>query len=259
MRDDATIIAALNVFPHSPLMTAKFHGSLTDLKDKLLSANLEGEWEEQPNGVWKFKCLDRSGLLWSQTKGTVWCDGPPAVKAALEQKVEMALADGTAPAHVPAGSAIFVVHGRDHDSRDQLELVLRRLGLEPFVLQVTGGGGDTLIESLERMIGKTAQSAFGIALMTPDDLGYLKDEKPEDAKPRARQNVIMEMGMLLASLTRKRCAILQKGFVDMPSNMGGVITIPFNNHVKEAVPKLVQRLQEAGFKLDPTAIGIAQG
>jgi len=31
--------------------------------------------------------------------------------------------------------------------------------------------------------------------------------------------------MLLASLTRKRCAILIKGFVELPSNMGGVITI----------------------------------
>jgi predicted nucleotide-binding protein len=51
---------------------------------------------------------------------------------------------------------------------------------------------------------------------------------------------------------------LTKGFVELPSNMGGVITIPFNDHVREAVPKLVQRLQEAGFKLDPTAIGIAQ-
>jgi predicted nucleotide-binding protein len=96
-------------------------------------------------------------------------------------------------------------------------------------------------------------------LVTPDDLGYLKTEKPEDAKPRARQNVIMEMGMLLASLTRKRCAILQRGFVEMPWNMGGVITIPFNDHVREAVPKLVQRLQEAGFKLDPSAIGLASG
>jgi hypothetical protein len=37
--------------------------------------------------------------------------------------------------------------------------------------------------------------------------------------------------------------------------MGGVITIPFNNHVREAVPKLVQRLQEAGFRLDAAAIG----
>jgi predicted nucleotide-binding protein len=150
------------------------------------------------------------------------------------------------------------VHGRDHDARDQLDLILRKLGLLPYILQVTGGGGDTLIEALERMIGKSALSAFGIVLVTPDDMGYLKTEKPEDAKPRARQNVIMEMGMLLSSLTRKRCAIHTKGFVEMPSNMGGVVTIPFNVHVREAVPKLVQRLQEAGFKLDPGAIGQAQ-
>jgi predicted nucleotide-binding protein len=91
-------------------------------------------------------------------------------------------------ATIDPSSTIFVVHGRDIDSRDQLELVLRRLGLAPFVLQVTGGGGDTLIEALERMIGKSAQSAFGIVLVTPDDMGRLKTEKPEEAKPRARQN-----------------------------------------------------------------------
>src|SRR5690606_39863872 len=198
------------------------------------------------------------GINWSETKGTIWFDGPSTPKASLESRVKGILANGETS--IPdKESRIFVVHGRDHDARDQLELVLRRLGLEPFVLQITGGGGDTLIEALERQIGKTAQSSFGIVLVTPDDLGYLKTETPEDAKPRARQNVIMEMGMLLSSLTRKRCAILQKGFVEMPSNMGGVITIPFNDHVPEAVPKLVQRLQDAGFKLDPTAIGIAQG
>jgi hypothetical protein len=38
-----------------------------------------------------------------------------------------------------------------------------------------------------------------------------------------------------------------------------VITIPFNDHVREAVPKLVQRLQEAGFDLSPSAIWQAQG
>lgn len=124
---------------------------------------------------------------------------------------------------------------------------------------MTGGGGDTLIEALERMIGKAAQSAFGIVLATPDDLGYLKEDGAADAQPRARQNVIMEMGMLLASLTRRRCAIITKGHIEMPSNMGGVITVGSNDHVREAVPKLVQRLQDAGFELDPTAIGVAQG
>lgn len=252
-------VAGFLLFRHIPGMTLRFHGSHQQLTDRLLPLGLDGEWEQGPNGVWKFRSRDRAGLLWSETKGTIWFDGPQGSRDSLEQKVQAALCDG-APVGVPApGGMMFVVHGRDHEARDQLELVLRRLGLEPFVLQVTGGGGDTLIEALERMIGKSAQSSFGIVLLTPDDLGYLKAEKPEDAKPRARQNVIMEMGMLLASLTRKRCAILQKGFVELPSNMGSVITIPFNDHVREAVPKLVQRLQEAGFKLDPRAIGLAQG
>lgn len=239
-------------------MALKFHGSFDELKQKLTPLGLDGTWQELANGVVKFTCRDHGGMSWSTTKGTVWFDGPATAKAALASKVEQVLADGAPVAEADPRSTIFVVHGRDSDSRDQLELILRRLGLEPFVLQITGGGGDTLIEALERQIGKTAQSSFGIVLATPDDMGYLKLEGADEAKARARQNVIMEMGMLLASLTRKRCAILVKGFVELPSNMGGVITIPFNDHVKEAVPKLVQRLQEAGFKLDPAAIGIAQ-
>jgi predicted nucleotide-binding protein len=257
--DDVAHIATLSVFRHIRGMSQKFHGTYQSFKDKLLPLGLEGDWEDQPNGVFKFKCRDRAGVLWSQTKGTVWFDGPSPQKDALTDRVIVALRDGISAAAPDTDSHIFIVHGRDHDSRDQLELALRRLGLEPYILQVTGGGGETLIGALETNIGKSARSAFGIVLVTPDDMGYLKTEKPEDAKPRARQNVIMEMGMLLASLTRRRCAILQKGFVEMPSNMGGVIVIPFNDHVKEAIPKLVQRLQEAGFKLDPTSIGIAAG
>ena len=252
-------VAAEIASRHTWRMAARIHGTLQEFKDRLLPLDLDGEWEELANGVHKFMGRDRAGILWSETKGTVWFDGPAPQKDALAAKVEAILADSAVTAPIAADSTIFVVHGRDHNALDQLELVLRRLGLEPFVLQITGGGGDTLIEALERMIGKSAQSAFGIVLATPDDMGYLNGEDPEDAKPRARQNVIMEMGMLLASITRRRCAILTKGYVELPSNMGGVITIPFNEHVREAVPKLVQRLQDAGIKLDAGAVGRAQG
>jgi predicted nucleotide-binding protein len=245
---------------HTWRMPEKFYGSLQDLKDKLLPLDLDGEWQEHPNGVWKFRRKDKAGILWSSSKGTIWFDGPDPQKTAFEKSALAALRDGSivAPAQVKENTTIFVVHGRDEDARDQLELILHRLGLEPFVLQITGGGGDTLIEALEKMIGKAAQSAFGIVLVTPDDVGYLKSAGATEAQARARQNVIMEMGMLLSSLTRRRCAVLIKGHVDMPSNMGGVITINFNEHVKETVPKLVQRLEDAGFKLDARAIGTAQ-
>lgn len=258
--DDCDTLAATVPRRHTCRMSIKHHGTLQELKDLLLPLGLEGEWQEQPNQVWKHKCKDKAGLLWSETKGTIWFDGPTAVKDALKARVEELFSDGKAAARIDLNkSTIFVVHGRDQTSREQLELILHRLGLKPFVLQITDGGGDTLIEALEKQIGKAAQSSFGIVLATPDDVGYLKADGPAEGQPRARQNVIMEMGMLLASLTRKRCAVLTKGFIEPPSNLGGVITIPFNEHVKETVPKLVQRLQGAGFKLDPKDIGIAQG
>jgi len=152
---------------------------------------------------------------------------------------------------------IFVVHGHDGESREQLELVLHRLGLKPFVLQNTDGGGLTIIEKLEHMIGKNARSSFGIVLLTPDDVGYSRAEGEALAKPRARQNVILEMGMLLASLTRERVAILQKGYMEHPSDVSGIIYIAFKDHVREAVPKLVGRLQAVGITLDPAKIAEA--
>lgn len=201
---------------------------------------------------------DCAGLNWSATKGTLWYDGPSPAKERLQAAVESALSVEV-PAPTPAAGAktIFVVHGHDAISREQLELVLHKLGLEPFVLQNTDGGGLTIIESLEKMIGKNAESYFGIVLLTPDDMGFAKKDGDAEAKPRARQNVILEMGMLLASLTRDRVAILQKGFVEHPSDTTGIIYLPFNEHVKEVVPKLAARLQKVGIDVDGAAIARA--
>lgn len=238
-----------------------FHGSLDELKEAVAKTGFDGDWQEKPNNCWRFVSKDRAGLNWSVNKGTVWFDGPADAKTQLQTNLEIVLTEGQAAAVAvaePAGSTIFVVHGHDTVAREQLELILHRLGLEPYVLQNTDGGGRTIIESLERMIGKNAASSFGIVLLTPDDVGYSKQEGDAEAKPRARQNVIMEMGMLLTSLTRERVAILQKGFVERPSDVDGIIYIPFNDHVREVVPKLAGRLQAAGIQLDAAAVAKAQ-
>ena len=234
---------------------ATFHGSIDDLKALVDATELPGSWEQKPNQCWKFTGKDRAGLNWSETKGTLWFDGPSEAKNKLSAAVE-ALA-GTATPKTDENRTIFVVHGHDSDTREQLELVLHRLGLKPYVLQNTDGGGLTIIEKLEQMIGKNAESSFGIVLLTPDDIGYSKSDGEAQAKPRARQNVILEMGMLLASLTRERVAILQKGFMEHPSDVAGIIYIPFKDHVKESVPKLVGRLQAVGITLDPAKIAEA--
>ncbi len=72
----------------------KFHGTREQLMDKLLLLGIDGEWQEEPNKVWKFRCPDRSGMHWSESKGTIWFDGPQAAKSALQAKIEAAFEEG---------------------------------------------------------------------------------------------------------------------------------------------------------------------
>ena len=234
----------------------KFHGTFEELKSAVSSIYPVGEWSEKPeNGLHCFRSRTGEVLNWWPSKGTLQFQGknPDAFRAALTGALGQPVAP--APAKAPPAAKIFVVHGHDRDARDQLELVLRRLGLEPFILQNADGGGKTIIEALEQNIYKEA--AFGVVLLTPDDYGYSKSETEADRKPRTRQNVILEMGMIMASLGRERMAILQKGALERPSDTDGILRIEFNDHARETVPKLVQRLQAAGFTIDAQAIAAA--
>ncbi|MBO8168167.1 MAG: nucleotide-binding protein [Thermoanaerobacteraceae bacterium] len=242
-----------------------FKGSIEELKLMVTEIGFTGTWRKTTTGF-QFKTPDGAILNWSPGTGRIWYQGKAEIKATLEQAVETRLSSGTyqiqhqdtnmAVGKRPADKEkVFVVHGHDTVAREQLELILHRLGLEPFVLANTGGGGMTLIEALEAEVGPgPGRARFGIVLMTPDDVGYSKVDGPEKAEPRARQNVVLEMGMLIAALKRPNVAILKKGHIEVPSDAQGIIYIPFNDHVKECVPRLVDRLRQAGFELDPVAI-----
>jgi len=62
------------------------------------------------------------------------------------------------------------------------------------------------------------------------------------------------MGMMLSALGRSRVVVLRNGHIELPSDAAGIIYIPFNHHVRETVPRLVDRLREAGFQLAADAI-----
>jgi predicted nucleotide-binding protein len=250
----------------------KFLGKIVDLQKLIAGLGFEGEWKELPNQVWQFTTPEGAVLNWWEKTKTVVFQGPKSAKGVLEHRAAKAISEwhktANSPTPAPAAEAesddarrnkrVFVVHGHDQNAREQLELILHRLGLEPFVLANTGGGGLTLIEALEKEISpQTGQCRFGIVLLTPDDMGYAAAEGVGKAAPRARQNVVLEMGMVLGALRRPNVAILQKGVMEVPSDVHGIIYIPFNNHVKEAVPKLVERLNQAGFNLDAKSIARA--
>ena len=185
----------------------------------------------------------------------------PAYPSSLTHQITSPASSGSvAPETDPSNSAvekerIFVVHGHDEKARMELHLTLLQLGLEPFVLANTSGGGLTIIEALEKEIGPDADRVrFGIVLLTPDDMGYSKAEGPDSIKPRARQNVVLEMGMLISAIGRKNVAILKKGIPEVPSDANGIIYIPFGDSVKEVIPKLCDRLIQAGFQLESANI-----
>ena len=258
----------------------RFHGKFDELEALVSDLGYKGQWEED-NGKMIFRSEDKAILSWWPSTGSLLAQGQTMPRTKLEEAVSQVISgnstsvvsaaatpavvtDKPSPATTPEDIAdgvserIFVVYGHDDIACEQLELVLHRLGLAPFVLGNTSGGGLTIIEALENeILSPNRGKRFGIVLLTPDDMGYKKEDGADNAEPRARQNVVMEMGMLITAFGRERVAILKKGHVVVPSDASGIIYLPFNNHVKETAAKLCQRLGEAGFELSSGAIASA--
>jgi len=175
--------------------------------------------------------------------GTAGPTPAKAVEAPLATAVPVAR--GTRP--------VFIVYGHNLAARDQLELILHRMAVEPIVLGNLAAAGDTIIEKLEKYLGEHGNVGFGCVLLTPDDEGH-KAGKPEEKKYRARQNVVLELGMVLARLGRRRVAILHKQSVELPSDIAGLLYIPFTERVEEVKNRLFTELREAGYNPDPSAL-----
>ena len=82
-------------------------------------------------------------------------------------------------------------------------------------------------------------------------VGYAKDHE-DDKKFRARQNVVLELGMLLAKIGRSKVAILlsQADKMEKPSDIDGLIYIPFSNNVEEGKVSLAKELKRNGYTID---------
>lgn len=128
-----------------------------------------------------------------------------------------------------------------------MELLIRRMGLEPIILANLAAAGDTIIEKLEHYLGEHGDVGYACVLLTPDDEGYISG-KPEEKRYRARQNVVLELGMVLARLGRPRVAILHKQSVELPSDIDGLIYIAFQERIEEVKTNLFKELQAAGYK-----------
>lgn len=149
----------------------------------------------------------------------------------------------------PMLSKVFVVYGHNTAARTDLEAMLRRWRLEPLILDQLPNEGQTIIEKLEKATG---EAKFAIVLATPDDEGHRAGHEDEKAF-RARQNVVLELGMMLALLGRKNVAILmtQQDTMEKPSDIQGLIYIPFKDSLqKDAGPLLAKEMAAQGYPIN---------
>lgn len=159
-----------------------------------------------------------------------------------------AVLEGTSPV---ANKKVFVVYGHDDTAKLQLEALLRRWDLEPIILDQQASAGQTIIEKLEEY---GSDVGYAIILATPDDEGKAKTET--EYKSRVRQNVVLELGMFLAKLGREKVAILLKETTNFekPSDIQGLVYIPFQNRVDEVAINLIRELARQGYNIDTTKL-----
>ena len=139
---------------------------------------------------------------------------------------------------------IFVIHGRDNETKETIARFLEQLDLKPVILHEQSSQGRTIIEKFEQY----AQVGFAVALLTPDDVGSLQEDA-WNPKSRARQNVIFEFGYFIGRLGRKRVCALTKGDVEIPSDYAGVVYISLDD-AGGWKNNLIKELKGAGIDVD---------
>lgn len=138
---------------------------------------------------------------------------------------------------------VFIVHGRDDASLDQLQLLLLNYRVTPKVLKNKNKGARSILDELEGLI-RTCKAGFILA--TPDDEGHLRDGT-DPLVVRARENVIFETGLLFAKFREfERVAVLLKRPLRLPSDLDGIVYEPFDN-VRDIESTIKAKLETWGL------------
>ncbi|WP_230471358.1 TIR domain-containing protein [Hymenobacter jejuensis] len=138
--------------------------------------------------------------------------------------------------------SIFIVHGHNNAVKNEVARFVEQLDLQPIILHEQASEGKTIIEKIERY----SRVQYAIILLTADDQGKALAEKK--TRPRARQNVVLELGYFAGILGRGNvCCLVDNSQLELPSDISGVVYIPLGGNWKV---DLLKELLHAGFAID---------
>lgn len=137
----------------------------------------------------------------------------------------------------PIDRKIFIVHGHNEGVLRELKSMLENdFKISPIVLRDEIDDGKTVIEKMEHY-GRLC--AFAFVIITPDDIAENKKKKILQPRP----NVLFELGWFCGRYGRSKVRILRQKKVELPSDLGGLVTIDFEDRVEEVFRKIKTDLE----------------
>jgi predicted nucleotide-binding protein len=144
---------------------------------------------------------------------------------------------------------VVLAHGRDDRWAQAVAHLLEQTGSHE--LTILDRRAEQRAELLEDVEDERVSSRYAVVLLTADDIGGPRMESAEEPyfAPRARQDVVFEMGFLAAALTPARVCVLYEDGVELPCELDEI------SHVRLDLagtwqPKLLMKLRRAGFDYD---------
>ena len=128
-----------------------------------------------------------------------------------------ASSEHTAPLAKVALRRIFISHGHASDWREVQSHIEKDLELTTLELAQEASGGQTIIEKLE---ARSAQCDAAVIVMSGDDLD-------QSGQLRARENVMHEIGYFHGRYGRKQVIMLHEDGVVIPTNLSGIVYVPY--------------------------------
>jgi predicted nucleotide-binding protein len=176
----------------------------------------------------------------------------PQVGSQLAQHPQPAPPVEREPPDAPATARtrdVYLAHGRDEKWKQAVEHLLEQSG--EHEIKIVNRRAKERAQLTEELREDAPGSHYAVVLLTADDVGGARLES--DAEPyfstRAHQEVVFEMGFLVAALTPGRVCVLYEDGVELPCDIDGV------SHVRLDLagtwqPKLLLHLRRAGFDYD---------
>lgn len=127
----------------------------------------------------------------------------------------------------PTRGSVFIVHGHNLGILAEVEAFVLKANKKPVVLKDQSRPGKTLLDEL---VQHSRGVQFAMVILSADDVGRGKNEPENQLRYRGRQNAVFEFGFLVRQLGRSKVFVLHEQGVEMPSDYGGVIYIPYDEN-----------------------------